>query len=460
MFFEKMTTIERRAVISLSAIMGMRMIGLFMVLPVFALYAHQLDNSTPLLIGVAMGIYGLTQALFQIPFGALSDRFGRKPIIVIGLLLFALGSLIAALAHSLEWLIVGRALQGASAVGSTILAMMADLTREEQRTKSMAIIGITIGFSFSLAMLLGPLLTQWLAVNDLFYLAMLFSLGALIVLYTLVPTPIHQRWHRDTEPELKSIFKLILNKDLAKLNSGIFILHAIFTASFIVIPISLYQFAKLPTHQQWLVYLPTLLGAFIISLICIGLAEKKQRLKFYFIISILNLASAEILLWVAPSSQFISALGLCLFFTGFSTLEAFLPSLISRTAPAVRKGSALGIFSCSQFLGIFVGGVFGGWLYGQFSFSGVYFFCITMTGFWLALAFFMQPPRHLITQILRLLPAHEGDIISKLRLIPGVVEISYIADDGTAYLKMEHEAIHHPDYIQLKKQLQNITQSF
>lgn len=450
----KMTATERRAIISLSSIMGLRMVGLFMVLPLFTLYAQQLKGATPLLVGLSIGIYGLFQALFQIPFGALSDRVGRKPVIMAGLIIFILGSLLAAMADSMTLMIIGRALQGAGAVGSTILALMADLTSEEQRTKAMAISGITIGFSFSVAMLVGPVLTQWMSVNQLFFIASLFGSMGIIVLYTSVPTPRTISWHRDTEPELKSFFKLLVTPELAKLNSGILILHAIFTASFVVIPISLHNFAGLPASGQWILYLPTLIAAFIISLFCVGMAEKKQQLKPYFLGGIVTLALAEFLLWLTPESISLATIGLCLFFAGFSLLEAFLPSLISRTAPAARKGSALGIYSCSQFLGIFIGGALGGWLYGKFSFSGPYLFCVSLALFWLAFAFLMQPPRYLITQMWRIPPNQQPDwdtLAAKLRVIPGMVEVTFIAEDGMAYLKIERGTQKHPDFIHLKE---------
>lgn len=390
----RMTATERRSVISLASIMGLRMMGLFMVLPVFSLYATQLQGATPTLIGMAMGIYGLFQALFQIPFGSLSDKVGRKPIILMGLLIFILGSVLAGLAHSIGLMMIGRALQGAGAVGGTILATLADLTREEQRTKSMAITGMTIGFSFSVAMFAGPVLTQWMPVHGLFFLAAACGVVAILVLYLFVPTPEHVSWHSDAEPELKSFWKLLLMPELAKLNSGIFILHAIFTASFVVIPISLFHFEALEANQQWLIYLPTLLVAFVIALFFIGIAERQRQLKVYFLGGILALALSELLLWQAPSNIALACIGLCLFFAGFSLLEAFLPSLISRTAPAAQKGSAMGLFSCSQFLGIFVGGAFGGWLYGSYRFYGVYLFCVILALLWFALAFFMQPPRY------------------------------------------------------------------
>lgn len=456
MHSEKMTALERRAVFSISSIMGLRMIGLFMVLPVFSLYARQLDGATPALIGLAMGVYGLSQALFQIPFGTLSDHFGRKPVIVAGLLIFAAGSLIAGFAHSITLMIIGRALQGIGAVGSTMLALMADLTRENQRSKAMAIAGITIGCSFSIAMFLGPVLTRWIAVNHLFILACLFGCLGIVVLHTTVPMPARSVWHRDTEPELKSFLKLLANPELARLNSGILILHAIFTASFVVIPISLYQSLALESSRQWVLYLPTLSGSFLIALYCIGAAERKQRLKPFFLGGIAALAVSECLLWASAGSMTGTAIGLCLFFGGFSMLEAFLPSLVSRTAPASRKGSALGIYSCSQFLGIFIGGVLGGWLYGRFSFAGAYLFCTALALFWLLLACLMQPPRYMVNQIWRILPSrqHEWDALAaRLMKIPGMAEVSFIADEGLAYLKMERAVLQHPEFISLKEQI-------
>jgi len=454
----KMTSTERRAVVSLSSIMALRMVGLFMVLPVFSLYARNLQGSTDALIGLAMGIYGLGQAIFQIPFGVLSDKVGRKPIIAFGLVIFILGSILSGFAHSINWMIAGRALQGMGAVGSTILALMADFTREDQRTKAMAISGMTIGFSFSVAMFLGPLLTRWMNINELFFLAALFGSFGIILLYTTVPHPSHLSWHRDTEPEFNSFLSLLTAPELAKLNVGIFILHAFFTASFIVIPIGLYHFSGLPANQQWFLYVPTLIVAFIISIVCIGIAEAKQLLYPFFGGGILALVIGEAILWAAPGSIKLSLLGLGFFFTGFSLLEAFLPSLISRTAPAARKGSALGIYSCSQFLGIFVGGLCGGWLYGKFGYPSVYLFCIILAIFWLLIALFMKPPRFLTTQLWPIKPNMQKEweqIAVKLRQLPGMVEVTYIAEDNMAYIKMERATAKHPDFLQLKDQLQS-----
>lgn len=453
----KMTKKETKAITSLSLIMGLRMLGLFMVLPLFSVYTYQLRDATPLLVGLAMGFYGLCQAIFQIPFGMLSDRFGRKPIILCGLIFFMSGSLLAAYADSIWWMIVARALQGVGAIGSTILACVADLTTEEQRTKAMAISGITIGFSFSIAMFLGPFLTQWVSVQDLFLIAVFCGMVGIIILYTFVPKP-HEIWHRDTEPEFTSFFKLLKIKELARLNIGIFLLHAIFTASFIVIPMSISKFLSISHKDQWQIYLPTLLLAFSISLVCIERAERQQQIKPFFLSSILAIAVAECLLCFSANHQLLIKFSLFLFFTGFSILEAFMPSLISRTAPVANKGSALGIYSCSQFFGIFVGGVLGGWLYGQFGFLGVYLFCILLALFWLVIASLMQPSRQLVTQLWRILPSQQlkwNTIATQLKFLPGVKEVTFIREENMAYLKIERTTLKHPDFIHLREQLQS-----
>jgi MFS family permease len=453
-----MTPTERRATISLSAIMGLRMIGLFMVLPVFSLYASSLDGATPMLIGIAMGIYGLSQAIFQITFGILSDRIGRKPAILTSLIIFAAGSLIAGSAHSIDMMIIGRTLQGIGAVGSTILALMADLTREEQRTKAMMAAGMTIGASFSVAMFLGPVLTKWITVGELFYIAAALAAVAAAVLYIYVPTPVTLRWHRDTEPEFASFMRLLTEPQLARLNTGIFILHAIFTASFVVIPISLHQNTGLATNQQWEIYLPALVIALILSMICIGFAERKQQIKQYFLAGVVTLLIAEIMLWGCVHTALAATVSVGLFFAGFTLLEAMLPSLISRTAPASCKGSAMGIYSCSQYSGIFVGGVLGGWLYGQYHFSGVYLFCVTLALFWTILTLFMQQPRYLVTQMIRVTSAQQSSwsaFAAKLKLIPGMVEVTLVTEDSLAYLKMERKTTKDPDFIRLKEQLQS-----
>lgn len=394
MTLDKMNSTERRAVGTLSTIMSLRLLGLFMILPVFSLYAHDLPGATPLLIGVAMGIYGLTQGLLQIPFGILSDHLGRKPIITMGLLIFALGCIISAESQTIYGMIIGRALQGAGAVGSTIIAMIADLTRETQRTKAMAINGMSIGVSFTLSMIIGPILAVWINVSGIFWLAMCLSLFAIFLLFFAVPRPEHTSWHSDAEAEPAQFLTMLKQPELLRLNIGVFLLHAIFTASFVVIPIGLKNYAGLPGSQQWYIYVPALILGFLLSVICIVRAEKKQQIKPYFIVGILMLGVSSLVLCISPNSLLCSTLGILLFFTGFSLLEAFLPSWVSRAAPKARKGTALGIFSCSQFLGIFAGGSLGGWLYGTFGLLHVYLFCGLFALIWLTVAFGMTNPQH------------------------------------------------------------------
>lgn len=388
-----MNSLEKRSVQLLAVIMCLRMTGLFMVLPLFALYAGQLAGATPFLIGLSMGIYGLTQATFQIPFGALSDHVGRKKIIVLGLAIFILGSILCATSKSINTVILGRALQGAGAVGSTIMALVADLTRQSERTKAMAIIGMTIGMSFSLAMLAGPMLNPWIHVSGIFWLAAALSFIGILLLLA-VPTPQKISWHADTEPDQHVFFAVLMHPELARLNWGIFLLHAIFTATFVILPVTLQNTAGLPENHQWYLYLPVLLAAFILCVPCIILAEKKHLLKQFFLGAIVTLGCAELLFWLFAKNIGLTAIALLLFFTAFSVLEGFLPSLVSKTAPPARKGTALGIYSCSQFLGIFVGGAGGGWLSGKFGLDSGFFCCAILTFFWMAIAFKMKNPQY------------------------------------------------------------------
>lgn len=395
MYQYKMSTLERKAAFSLTSILVLRMLGLFMILPVFSLYANELRGATPFLIGVALGIYGLTQFAFQIPIGLLSDHVGRKKMIAIGLVIFILGSAVAALAHSIFVMIIGRALQGIGAVGSAIIALMADLTRSNQRSKAMAILGISIGLSFAFAMMFGPLLAHWV---NLFWIAVILGIVALLILFYVVPTPPTLVWHADIEPEINGLIKILINQELMVLNLGIFFLHTILMATFVILPISLRSLGGFLAVHQWLVYMPTLLGAFVISLFLMIKSEKTQQLKLYFVSAIAMLGIAEFNFWFFSKNSLLSLLSLLLFFTAFSLLEAFLPSFVSRTAPLQRKGTALGIFSSSQFLGIFCGGLIGGFLYDRVGLTSVYLFCAILSLIWLGVAFKMKNPHHAFIQ--------------------------------------------------------------
>jgi MFS family permease len=384
-----MTTHELKTIISLTLIMVLRMMGLFMILPVFSLYASHLPHATPLLIGITLGIYGLTQGLLQLPFGMLSDRFGRKTIIACGLGIFCFGSLIAANAHSIYGILVGRALQGAGAIGSTILALLADNTSEKHRTIAMAIFGSAIGLSFALAFIVGPILTTWFSIRGIFYLTSIMAILAILILFILVPTPA-------TTPVKTSNMQALLsnclkNTNLLRLDASIFILHAILTASFIALPIMLANMLHIPQQHQWTVYCISLVAAFICMVPAVSIAEKKRLIKPFFLGAILVLCLSQLTLLVAKHSLILTTTSLWLFFTGFTFLEATLPSWISKIAPSSSKGTAMGIYSSSQFLGIFSGGIIGGWLYGHYQENGIFLFSALLALFWWRLAKQLTP---------------------------------------------------------------------
>lgn len=392
----KQTSItEYRHAIALASIFALRMLGLFMIYPVFSTYAHQYKGYTPALLGIALGIYGLSQAILQIPLGLGSDRFGRKPIITLGLLIFALGSIVAATTDHIVGIIIGRALQGAGAIGSTLMAMVADLTSEKNRTPAMAIIGLTIGITFAISMILGPVITTYLSIQGIFWLTSIFALSGILILYTTLPTP-QQHVQQKESNSLFTIFKSILkNPDLLRLDLGIFILHAILTASFVVIPILLTHEVLLQVKHHWMIYLPVLLLSFIAAIPFIVLAERKNRMKQIFLGAIVIIACSQLSLIISQQTIFTLTLSLFFFFCSFNLLEACLPSMISKAAPASSKGTAMGIYSSSQFLGIFFGGVLGGWLYGHFSINHIFYCNAALAFLWWLIAFRMES-RHAV----------------------------------------------------------------
>jgi len=370
---QKMTAFELRSAASLALIFFLRMFGLFMILPVLSLYTGDMIGATPILIGLAIGAYGLTQAILQIPFGMISDRIGRKPVIATGLLIFVIGSVIAALSdNNIYILILGRALQGAGAIAASIMALAADLTRESQRTKAMAIIGISIGMAFTLAFIGGPVLNIWLGLDGLFWTAATLGLIAIVVLFVWVPHPDHIEFHPETETESHSFLAVLKNQDLLRLDASILFLHLALTASFVVLPLALRDHAGLASEQQWKIYLPVMLLSVIFMAPFVRMADKRNQAKQLFMGAVLLLAAAEIGLWLNYSSTLWLAAMMLAFFTAVNYLEAALPSQVSTTAPAERKGTALGVYSTSQFLGAFLGGALGGWLYGEIGIGGVF----------------------------------------------------------------------------------------
>jgi len=439
-----MTRAEARTAASMASIYALRMLGLFMILPVFALYSEELDGATSALAGLAIGIYGLTQAFLQIPFGLLSDRIGRKPVIVFGLLVFALGSVMAANADSIWGVIAGRAMQGAGAIAAAVMALTADLVREEHRVKAMAIIGMSIGASFAIAMVLGPLLNTWIGVPGIFWLTALLALGGIAVVILLVPTPVSSRVRRDAEAVPAQFAGVLRNSQLLRLNAGIFSLHLILTASFVVLPLALRDIAGLDAANHWQVYLPVLLLSLPMAIPFIILAEKHRRIKPVFVGSVLVIALAELLLFGFHNQVLTIGIGLFVFYAAFNLLEALLPSLIAKMAPAESKGTAMGFYSSAQFFGAFVGGAGGGWLHGRFGLSSVFLFCAAAALVWLVLALGMKAPRYLNTRLLRigvLDPPAAQQLAQRISAVPGVAEVVVIAEDEVAYLKVDPQLL-------------------
>ncbi|MEZ5542506.1 MAG: MFS transporter [Pseudomonadota bacterium] len=435
-----MSATEWRAALSLSGVYALRMLGFFMILPVFALYAEGLAGVTPALTGLAIGIYGVTQALLQIPAGLLSDRIGRKPVIIGGLCVFAAGSVVAALADSIHIIILGRALQGSGAIAAAIMALTADLTREEHRIKAMALIGMSIGVSFAAALVLGPVLNHWIGVPGIFALTAVLALGGVLVVAFVVPRPQAQRIHRESEAVPAQFGRVLRNGQLLRLDFGILMLHAIMTATFVVMPLVLRDEAGVAASGHWKIYLPVLVCSVAAMVPFIILAERKGYIKPVFLGAITLLALVEFGLYSIPVTMVSSVTLLLLFFAAFNLLEAMLPSLVSRAAPADCRGTAMGIYSSTQFFGAFVGGALGGWLHGRFGLHSIFMCAAAGSLVWLGLAASMVPPPKLSSYIHAvgvLTPAAAAELTRRLAGLPGVAEAVVVAEEGVAYLKVD-----------------------
>jgi MFS family permease len=436
---EKLTALERRASAGLAAIFSLRMLGMFIILPVFALYAASLPGGTDhTLIGIALGAYGLTQAALQIPFGWLSDKYGRKRVLYFGLCLFAVGSFIAASSHDIYWIIFGRVVQGAGAVSAVVIAMLADLTREEHRTKAMAMIGATIGVTFGVSFMLAPILNRVIGVPGIFALTGVLAILAMLVVKFIVPDPIASHFHADAEARPALLREVWGMRELQRLNVGIFALHACLMALFVVVPFALKD-AGIAADHHWQIYLPVMLISFVLMLPPVILAEVKGKTKPVFIGAIMLLLASLLLAKFFMDSTWGLLIALTLFFTAFNILEANLPSLISRIAPVGAKGTASGIYSSLQFLGTFIGAAVGGWLSQHRGMSAVMLFCAAMVLVWLAVALGMQVPALVRTRSFHAPTMDEAAakiMTQQLLALDGVREAIVIAGEGIAILKI------------------------
>lgn len=430
---------EKRAALSLALIYAFRMIGLFMILPVFSLYASDYSGATPLLIGLAIGIYGLTQGLFQLPFGFLSDRIGRKKMIVLGLLLFCAGSVMAAMADSINQIILGRALQGMGAIAAVVMALAADLTREEVRIRIMAMIGMSIGVAFMLSMVMGPVFAAKFGISGIFWITAMLAIVSIFIVLLVTPDPEQLSFHRDAQVSIGDISKVAVNRELLRLDLGVFILHMVLAATFVLFPLVLRDQLQVSVDQHWKTYLPVFVLSIFFMIPMILVAEKKRKMKSMFLLGVLLVAMAEVGLYL--SSGYIAMfMMLVLFFAGFNFLEASMPSLVAKIAPADMKGTAMGLFSSAQFLGAFAGGMLGGVMLAYEVKSPAFLQLAMLVLLWWFVALFMKNPKAVTSRIVSLDDLDEPSILTfrqQAEQLPGVQEITVYLEDRIAYMKID-----------------------
>ncbi len=434
-----MTALEKRAVTSLAGIFGLRIFGLFLILPVFALYATGLEHATPFLIGLTLGAYGLTQAILQLPFGVLSDRWNRKKAIVLGLVIFAVGSLIAGMADSIYGVLAGRLIQGAGAISAAVIALLADLTREEQRTKAMAVIGVGIGFVFMASMILGPLFERWIGVQGIFLMTAVASILAIPVLLKITPEPKRLSSHQAQKSVMAQVAEVIKNPQLLQLDVGIFVLHAVLTSTFVVVPFALVDLGGMAQGEHWKIYSSVMVIGVIGMLPFMAISHRRDTVRLAMRLAVLVLCIGVGLMMLSINGHWWGLLtGLALFFIGFNTMEATLPSLISRVAPISSKGTATGVYNSVQFLGVFVGGASSGMLSGRYGYQAVFILCLGLLLLWLAVTIFAPALTLYDSKLIKLDKAEDMHAAAaQLSEVNGVLEVSLIADEAVAYLKVD-----------------------
>jgi len=437
-----MSSLELRASLSLASLFALRMLGLFLILPVFAVHAPQLSGGdSQTLIGVALGIYGLTQGILQIPSGMVSDRYGRKRVIVIGLLVFALGSFMAAWASDIHMVILGRAIQGAGAISAPVTAFIADITREEHRTKAMAMVGGSIGLTFAVSLVAAPALYRTIGMDGIFNLIGALSLVAIWVTLAVVPPEPQSADGPMRRAQRGALAEVLRNTEQLRLNFGIFSLHVVQMAIFVVIPVALVQYGGLAVSEHWKVYLPVVLGSFVLMLPPLLHAERRGRMKFLFLAAIVLLLAVELGFAVCYTNFGMAITLLLAFFVAFNILEASLPSLVSRVAPPASRGTALGVYNTTQALGLFVGGAAGGWLAKNFGGPAVFVFGFAVIALWLGVASRMRVPGEAVERVYRVRAGLDPVALrEKLVRLRGVREAVVVPEEGIARLTVYPES--------------------
>lgn len=426
-----------------------------MLIPVFTVYATQLTAATPVLIGIALGSYGLSQGVLQMPMGMLSDRFGRKVIITIGLLLFVLGSLWGALTDSIYGMIAARILQGTGAIGSVLIALLADLTSDVNRTKAMAVIGAAIGLSFSLAMVLSPGITQVFGLSGIFYFTALLGLFGLVMLHTVIPTPEKEPFHYDSEASAALLKSVLKNRHLQRLNSGIFFQHFILTSTFFAVPLLLQEHIQRQNlSEPWQFYLPLMLFSFVAMVPFIIFAERKHKIKPVFLGSIILVTLSQGLLALTYHHWLSICILMFVYFVAFNFLEASLPSLVSKQANPKSKGTGMGVYSSSQFLGLFAGGGLAGFIYQQAGAEGIFLVNSLVASGWIAIAAYMKPNVYLTTLVIRCPHSHtlNPNQLAQLHAIAGIKQIVLSSEENSLYVQVDKDR-YNPGSIEKKLSL-------
>ena len=429
-----MTALEKRTLAGLSLIFAIRMFGLFIVLPVISLYARTLPGADPLWLGLALGGYGLSQAIFQVPFGMLSDRFGRKPVIVAGLLIFAGGSVMAATAHSVFGLFVGRLIQGSGAVASVVIALMADLTREEYRTRAMAGIGVSIGLSFAVGMVVGPIVGAAYGVSSLFWLTATLALLGIGIILFVVPSPKGAVHKNEMELSFSQLGYVLKNPALLRIDISVFSLHLFLTAVFVSFPVLLKQY--IAPSAMWKVYLPVILGGMFLMVPAMIVAEKRKKLKTAFLIAVAFIVASFAIFLGGYKSETGLIAGLAVFFVGFNLLEPLMPSIMTRFVRTRTRGTSSGVFNMSQFMGAFLGGVLGGGL-ATVSNTALFSALLAISAVWFLIALGLTDP-NLLETFER--PVGEGfhdpqPVIRQMGEMSGVVDCRYRESDRILWIK-------------------------
>lgn len=438
---------ERRSVLAIASVFLIRMAGLFMLLPIFALYSRSLEGITPQLAGVVMGIHGVSQVLLQVPFGMLSDRFGRKPMVLAGAMIFVAGSILGYVSDNVYTMMIARFLQGAGAISSVMMALLADLTSDENRTQAMAMVGGAIGMSFALALVVGPIIAGMGGLKAVLGATVVSGILAVILVVFLVPAPSQRKVQREHGTVVSELWSVALHPSLVPLNVGVMILHATMMACFVALPSVMADKLGIPSEQHGYWYLPALLVSFVFVVPVVVIAEKKRQMKTAFLVATLVLSLSLVVMMHAGDGKIWLVAGLLGYFWAFNLLEATLPSWVSKVAPAGSRGTAMGVYASAQFLGVFIGGVVAGYFMAHRGQEAVFLLMAGLGVVWSMVVLKSPPPRYLANLSLSFpeVGRPADTMVSGLLTLPGVADAVVVEAERMVYLKVDKALFRHDE---------------